>query len=263
MRCSSALAALVLSACAPARADPPPPWRALAPGLRWMELRESFADEAGTPRAHAWVIARLDLRVRPLTVTRLRSARLMELADDPRALLVVNAGFFEPDHRPSGLLRVGARTLGEPAPRGGSGVLVVRDGRATLLARESLDGGALAPSELALQCGPRLVETDGRAGVHRDDGRRFARTVACLRDGGRTLDLIATWRLDAPMSGPGLRDLALRLTRGDLSAPAGCEAALNLDGGPSTGVFARDQGRRWRYTHPAQGPTPWVLVARR
>ena len=41
--------------------------------------------------------------------------------------------------------------------------------------------------------------------------------------------------------------------------PAGCEMALNLDGGPSTGVIVR--GAR-DARNPALGPVPWVLVAR-
>lgn len=266
-----ALALALAAGCEPARADPPQAararapqaaWRTLAPGLRWRESRERFADEAGAPRESAWVVARVDLSRRSLEVVRSTNDRVDGVAGRP--LLSVNAGFFEPDLRPSGALQSRGVALGVAGPRGGSGVLVIEGGRARLLGREVLDGGApWGPAALVLQCGPRLVEGDGRVGIYRDDGRRFARTVACLRDGGRTLDLIATWQVDAPLRGPGLRDLAVRLARGDETAARGCEAALNLDGGPSTGIAARSRGDAWRYAHDALGPTPWLLIARR
>lgn len=265
------LALALAAGCEAARADPPraeraeprpAAWRALAPGLRWRESRERFADESGAPRETAWVVARVDLSRRSLEVVRSANDRVDGVAGRP--LLSVNGGFFEPDLSPSGALRSGGVALGVAGPRGGSGVLVIEGGRGRLLEREALDGGApWGPAALVLQCGPRLVERDGSVGIHRDDGRRFARTAACLRDGGRTLDLIAAWQLDAPLRGPGLRDLAVRLARGDETSARGCEAALNLDGGPSTGIAARSRAGPWRYQHDALGPTPWLLIARR
>lgn len=253
----------MLAGCDAARADPSEVgWRELAPGARWFEGRERFTDERGGLFDAVWVVARVDLRRRSFEIVRSLNDRIDGVSHDP--LISINAGFFEPDRRPSGALRSGGVVFGAPGVRGGSGVLVIEARRARLLNREALDApNALGERALVLQCGPRLVETDGRAGVYRDDGRRFARTVACLRDEGRTLDLIATWQADAPLRGPGLRDLAQRLARADATAPRGCEAALNLDGGPSTGIAARDLAGRWRYAHQALGPTPWLIVARR
>lgn len=271
MRAARALLPFALLACRAASADPSPAppraspaWRALAPGVRWMETRARFADEGGAAREGAWVVARIDLSRASLGIVRSPNDRPDGVAPLRDVVLAVDAGFFEPDHTPSGLLASGAALHGALGPRGGSGVLFVRDGRARLLAREALDGGApWSGASIAVQCGPRLIEADGRVGVHRDDGRRFARTVACVRDGGRTLDLIATWQLDAPLRGPGLYELARRLAGPSPTGDGGCEAALNLDGGPSTGVFARAANGRWRYVHDAVGPTPWLLVARR
>lgn len=264
MRFSSALAAAACaSTVALAFADPPPPWRELGPGLRWIETRESFPDERGALRPHVWVVGRLDLRRANLQVHRAENTRVGDGLFDPRALLAFNAGFFEPDHRASGVLRSGGRAWGEAGPAGGSGLLVVHQGVGRLEPRDRLDGGVpYAPEDLVVQCGPRLVEPGGQVGVYRDDGRRFARTALCLRDQGRTLDVILTWEEGAPLRGPGLLHLAHRLGRADLTAARGCEAALNLDGGPSTGVTARAGRGRWSFVHEALGPTPWLLVAR-
>lgn len=271
MRARGALLSLALLACravsadpAPSSARPPTPWRTLSPGVRWMETRARFADEGGVARASAWVVARVDLARTSLGIVRSPNDRPDGVEPLRDVVLAIDAGFFEPDHSPSGLLASGAALHGALGPRGGSGVLVVRAGRARVVAREGIDGGApWAGATLAVQCGPRLIEADGAVGIHRDDGRRFARTVACVRDGGRTLDLIATWQLDAPLRGPGLYELARDLAGPSPTGDPGCEAALNLDGGPSTGVFARAANGRWRYVHDPVGPTPWLLVARR
>lgn len=264
MRFPSALAAAACASCVGlCLADPPPAWRELGPGVRWIETQTSFPDERGALRPHAWVVARLDLRRANLEVRRAVNTRVGDGLFDRRVLLAFNAGFFEPDHRASGALRSGGRAWGEPGPRGGSGLLVVRQGVGRLEPRERLDGGVpYAPDDLVVQCGPRLVEPGGQVGVYRDDGHRFARTALCLRDQGRTLDVIFAWEEGAPLRGPGLLHLAQRLGRADVTAARGCEAALNLDGGPSTGVVARAGRGGWRFLHDALGPTPWLLVAR-
>jgi hypothetical protein len=225
-------------------------WSTLAPGLRWTQVDPQF-DEA--PTRLAWSVLRVDLSRWSMRAERSPDGALILPAG---ARAAVNGGFFEPDGSPSGVLVSAGQTFGRYAARGGSGVLAVRDGRATV------DVAAGFPEDfqgdLAVQCGPRLVERGGVIGVHRDDGRRFARTAACVRDDGRTLDLVLTWCVDDAMRGPGLLWLARRLAgpspTGD---PGGCELALNLDGGPSTGLLLEPGAG-----HDAVGPTPWLLTVR-
>lgn len=245
------------SATLPVAASAPTPtavtWTTAAPGLAWTTV-DPGVDEP--PARLAWTVLRVDLSRWSLRVERSPDDRVGGVAIDPTVAAAVNAGFFEPDHSPSGLLVCGRETLGRYAPRGGSGVLTLRGGLA------SVEASAGQPEDftgdLAVQCGPRLVEEGGLVGVHRDDGRRFARTAACVRDGGRTLDLVATWEPDAPVRGPGLLWLSRRLAGPSPTGDArGCERALNLDGGPSTGLYVRGGP-----SHPAPGPTPWVLTVR-
>ncbi|MEI8255422.1 MAG: phosphodiester glycosidase family protein, partial [Deltaproteobacteria bacterium] len=174
-------------------------------------------------------------------------------------LFAVDAGFFTEDMRPSGTLISRGVSLGSADARGGSGVLVIRRGRAELL--ESAAPPSTEPSiDLAVQCGPRLVERDGTVGIHRDDGRRFARTGACLRDDGRTLDVVIAYWRDDPMRGPGLLGFSQRLAAPSaVGDPRGCESALNLDGGPSTGVYVRGAPAA---SHDAIGPVPYALAVR-
>jgi hypothetical protein len=172
-----------------------------------------------------------------------------------RAAIV--AGFFESDKRPSGILEAGGQVLGQHHLHAGSGVLVVRDGRARVVAAASAER-EWAGADLAVQCGPRLVEAGPAVGVYSDRGDRYARAAACVRDGGATVDFIVTWSLSQPLRGPGLLSFAQLLAGPSPAGDAtGCEVALNLDGGPSAGIVVdrSDIG-----SHPAVGPVPWAIV---
>jgi len=118
-----------------------------------------------------------------------------------------------------------------------SGGVVTWDGdRAKLWESESFampDG-----ARFAVQCRPRLVVA-GAPNVKSDDGHRSERTALCLRDGGRSIDVVIVKGASGgggESAGPSLFALGRYL------AQRGCEDALNLDGGPSTGVAWRENG---------------------
>jgi len=251
------------------------PWAELAPGARWSKATVRLtpapdpAHPGEAPRTLLWVVARLDPARVELAVERTPGDRLEPFAERARdAVLVTDSGFFEPDYAPSGVVISCGRAVHGPGPRGGSGVLALGAALAAVVPVDTRDGGTFAHDggvTTAVQCGPRLVEAGGAPGVHRHDGRFAARTVACVRDGGRTLDVIAAWDVEDGLRGPELYDLASALAGpSPVGDPVGCEAALNLDGGPSTGVFLRDVagGGRTVFRHAPLRPTPWAIVAR-
>lgn len=252
------------------------PWTPLAPGARWSRVKlrlvpaPSEAHRDAAPQVLHWIVARLDVTRVDATVEPVGgSRRLAPFAARTRdAIVVTDSGFFEADGRPSGVVISRGVALHGPGPRGGSGVLAFTDARVAVLPVDTRDGGGFTPDgslRTAVQCGPRVVERDGAPGIRGHDGRFAARTVACVRDRGQTLDLVATWDEADGLAGPELYDLATLLAgpspTGD---PAGCEAALNLDGGPSTGIFLRDLAgdRSLTYDRSPPGPTPWALVVR-
>jgi hypothetical protein len=241
------------------RKPAPPPPSAPASSLVAVSNGVSYArterrDRRG--RNTEWFVLRLALGAVDLDVRRPPNARLERLAQDPSVVAAVNGGFFEADGSASGLLVSRGQRIGELDPRGGSGVLVVGRRGARLVpsdgAFESTAG------DVVLQCGPRLVEPDGSLGIRSDDGKRAARTVACVRDAGRELDFVLAWTRNSDHDGPGLFEMAewLRepLVDGDGS---GCEAALNLDGGPSTGVVVRGSPGELRKPY---GRVPWAIA---
>lgn len=144
------------------------------------------------------------------------------------ALAVVNGGYFEADFRPTTWLVDNGLELAPKADTSKGGVLALGAGG---LYVGPVAGLAFAPL-LAVQSFPLVVEGEGQAGVYRDDGRRAARTVACLVGSALHLIVIAAPRGD----GPTLFETAA-LLREPPPAGFGCRRALNLDGGPSSGVW--------------------------
>jgi uncharacterized protein YigE (DUF2233 family) len=177
------------------------------------------------------------------------STRFDEVLARSSARLVVNGGFFAPDGGPLGLAISDGKTLSRFSPEMSGGVLWIREGVAHLSATEEYQAG---PADFAIQCRPRLV-VGSRVNIRSDDGRHAARTAVCLRDEGRTVDVLAaTGEHDAP--GPTLFELATELVG------LGCEEALNLDGGPSTGWAEKDDGGV--SFDPPRGPVRHVVVVK-
>lgn len=144
------------------------------------------------------------------------------------ASLAINAGFFDPSFAPEGLVVSGGVETSTLVPSLSGGVLSIRDHLARLEATESYAPDPL--STFAVQCRPRLVVASAR-NIASDDGRRAARTALCIR-AAHQLDIVV-----APAAhdgGPTLYQLAEALVS------HGCTEALNLDGGPSTGIAWHD-----------------------
>lgn len=156
-----------------------------------------------------------------------RGAPLAKLL--PQAgLAVINGGYFEADFKPSTWVKTGGVELSRKSDTSKGGVLAVGSGGTYL---GPFSGLSFEPT-FAVQSFPLVVEADGKPGIHRDDGRRAARTIACLV--GRSLHFMV---ITAPRGeGPTLFESASLLAD---PAPRGfgCRVALNLDGGPSTGVW--------------------------
>ncbi len=234
---------------------PAPSASAAAVGLTLTPREPGFSTAKGRLGQHEWHVARIDLRRARLGIRALESRKLSDSLDAPRLSMAVNGGFFDRDFSASGLLLTGGTKLAEPRRGGGSGILTVHDSRAELYARDDV----LPPNlDFAVQCGPRLIERDGSVGIHRNDEKRAARTVACIRDAGRTLDLLIVFTPELPGDGPTLFELSRRLSTPLVAGDdSGCGSALNLDGGPSTGMIVR-AAPELRYD--PVGPVPFALV---
>lgn len=148
------------------------------------------------------------------------------------ATLVVNGGFFDAKHEVMGVLVSDGRALSPKSDALGGGVFTIANGVASLQATETY----AAPEDLvfAVQAKPRLV-VDAKSNIGAGNEKNAERTALCSRDHGATLEVVLA-RGDKPGDGPSLALFA------DMLVSRGCEEALNLDGGPSTGAAWRSEG---------------------
>ena len=141
-----------------------------------------------------------------------------------------NGGFFEQrPFAPVGLLLCNGQPVGQLNPTSWMrGVFAVRSQQASL---ESTDTFRASPDLTdAVQSGPWLVRT-GRVETDNENSRMAPRTFICHDQRGN-------WALGA--SGPcTLRELAALLKDGRITSILDIHDALNLDGGPSTGLWCQ------------------------
>ncbi len=195
-------------------ASPAPSWSAMATGAERATLLAADGQTRielyrfDLARFRADVVVGVGAPPHPETAAQLRTRT--------GAAAVVNGGFFDEHRAPLGLRIASGATRSTLRPNADWGVLLLSDGLARIVHTRELTG--LAASG-AIQVGPRLVVTGAALGLK---PQRARRTAVALDHGGHRLTLVI---VDAPIDA---NELAQRL------AAAGFEAALALDGGPST-----------------------------
>jgi hypothetical protein len=200
---------------------------------------------------------------KPMLLLNDKQASLADLA--PEALVVINAGFFTKERRPTGLLVSEGHVLSPfvaQAGGAGSGVFLVEGGHAHLIERDKLSRKSYDHVELGIQAGPRIIEPTGGYGILSDDGARANRTVIGVNEEGRMIIAVVLGPSGWP-TGPTLFELQHLLGPGGLGLHASQLAfrmALNLDGGPSTGLHVRAAAHR--FDAPESAPVHSVLALR-
>ncbi|MFQ6102046.1 MAG: phosphodiester glycosidase family protein [Anaerolineae bacterium] len=170
--------------------------------------------------------------------------------------LVVNAGFFTPEHRTIGLLIREGRVYGssfDPDEKFPGLFAVTTDGRVEIrsLQEQSYEPGE--PLWQAVESFPLLVRPGPTLGFSPDAFGDYParRTVVAQDRDGRILFVVAS------QGHFSLHELATFLIESDLDL----EVALNLDGGRSTGLWL--QAGDTRVEIDSLVPVPSVIIAER
>jgi hypothetical protein len=166
--------------------------------------------------------------------------------------VVVNGGYFRRDaggYAPAGLIVADGVTYGS-SYGGFAGMLAVGAAGPELRWLKENPYDPAEPLRAALQSFPLLIKPGGGIGFpeESDDGIRARRTVIAADRTGRFLILVAAKGCFT------LRRLSVYLYESDLDL----DIALNLDGGPSTGLAVKDPAERIE----AGSPLPIVLLLR-
>lgn len=159
---------------------------------------------------------------------------LADAARDEGAMLAINGGYFDDAFLPVGLIRINDQETGSLLDQPPLSGLVVIDSAGTINVAKR-DPAALSFAASAFQAGPFLIEPGGEVGIHSSDGKAAERTILAMDD--RNVFVI----LMTPVT---LFDAADALIAWPALGGASLDRALNLDGGPSSGVIIDAAGSR-------------------
>jgi len=202
--------------------------------------------------AESMYILRLDQNLFRLDIAYNETPKeLKNWQSETKAIVVVNGGYFRIENDKyitNGLTIAGGKTLGNSYDVF-AGMLVINETGAELrwLANKPYD---LNEEPLAaLQSFPVLVKPVGKIGFPEqyEDGVQARRTVIGQDTNGRILFIVASKGYFT------LHQLSVYLTKSDLNL----DIAINLDGGPSSGILVANS----QEIIPAQTPLPLVILA--
>ena len=169
---------------------------------------------------------------------------------ETNALMVVNGGFFRVENEkyiPNGLTILNGQVFGSSYDSFG-GMLAINDQWSEVRGNAQKPYYPGEPLWAGLQSFPLLVKPGGQLGfpAESEDNVRARRTAVAQDKEGRLVFLIT------PRGYFTLHQLSLYLTESDLNL----EIALNLDGGPSSGIMLAEP----REVIPSQVLLPIVIL---
>ena len=205
-------------------------WQSIAPGVEYRELKIDQGDRSDRLR-----IARIDPAQTRLHVLYDpdRSRRVSEWLSTSNALLAVNGNYFDPQNQALGLVVQDGQRRGGVVYEGFGGMFAV-NGDAARVRWNVTDPYLGEPLTDALQNFPMLVLPGGSPNLEIDDnGRRSLRTAVGQDRSGRIVFVVS------PAPTFTLTEYGQWLAASDLDL----DAALNLDGGTSSGLVLRSGQR--------------------
>lgn len=219
-------------------------WQDLRPGLEKRTI--NLVDDDGTWQENVTILRLEPDRFRFEVAYQPGDARsLVTWQEETGALLVVNGGFFTAEYVATGIVVAGGQAQGT-SYEGFGGMLAVTERGPTLRWLRADPYRVQEPLLFALQSFPMLITPGGVPAPTEDGGGRSRRTVVAQDRRGRFLFLVANRGHFA------LRTLSDFLVASDLQL----DAALNLDGGTSSGMLLADPALHV----PALVPLPTVIT---
>jgi uncharacterized protein YigE (DUF2233 family) len=203
-------------------------WQPIVNGI---ELRRLLVELNGVSN-RLW-IARVDpTRVHfRVLYDRSNPRPLSEWFANNKLLLAVNAGYFTEDYHATGLIVSDGARSGQ-SYTGFGGMFAVQNDRAEVRWLVAKPYNPAEPLRQAVQAFPMLAHSGGKPGIDQDDGDLARRTAIGQDRKGRIVFVVSP---DAFFT---LKTFAAFLAASDLEL----DTALNLDGGPSSGILIAGRG---------------------
>ncbi len=226
-----ALAALLLSlpVWAGSAQRAAPEWKRIADGVDYATFSFSPSPEDPSTAIHAFRVDPRKLKLDVVTAKDEQSgSTAAELARRSGASLVINGGFFTPDHRSIGLIVKDGRELSPLHRTSWWSVFSISGETPAIHSLKDFPGPSSV--RMALQVGPRLA-VEGRIPKLKENVA--ARSAVGITRGGEVVIAIT--------QGPGISmtELARRMSMSGSEGGLSCPDAMALDGGSSSQIHAK------------------------
>jgi uncharacterized protein YigE (DUF2233 family) len=223
-------------------------WRTVSDGFLYKKITVAHRADLEKPSApgsvHLLLINPSKFRLSVATAGQfgLSSADAKTYAEKSGAVAAINGGFFTPDYKPLGLIVNNGKTDNAIKWVSWWHVFQVTDGRAQVVTKPEF---LLTPgTEMAIEAGPRLlVAGEPPATLKPSSAERSA--IGVTANG---MIIIAATEA-APL---GMKEFA------GILKDAGCQDALNLDGGSSTQIYVDING--FKLHRPGFGPVADAVI---
>ncbi|MBC7473633.1 MAG: phosphodiester glycosidase family protein [Candidatus Sericytochromatia bacterium] len=223
---ASSISSLVVQSQPKNSENHPLQWEHLYQGVDFIQMEYGKWFKKG----HLYAIKLSNTRKLRFLVDNKNITSLKDLEDKYKPLIVVNGGYFQENFLPSGLLKIKNKVIGQFNKSGGSGILAIKDQDVKIFHKKQINIYKNSYPDL-MQNGPLLVEKNGQMGIYADDHEYNARTAIGLTKDNKILIIVA----DRAAS-PSLWELSSLLTKEESKGGFACKSAINMDGGPSTGL---------------------------
>ncbi len=174
--------------------------------------------------------------------------RISDWAASVKPVALINGGYFDEKKKATALVIFDGIAQGSSYKGFGGMVVVNQQGGFELRSLRQQPYDPAEPLQQAMQSAPMLIQPGGVLSDLQADDKRSRRTVIARDTRGRILLIVC----DFPVF--TLKELARLLKESDLEL----DAALNLDGGSSTGMYLRTSSMK--FTIDSFDTVPLVLV---
>jgi len=214
-------------------------WKEIASGLSYRHFKILLAHSQAKDSPKDFLVVRIDPKKFQFTIhqseSKEQASSIQAIHKEENALLSFNGAFFDKDFKPLGLLvHHGDLLFKLSSSQLMNGVFTIGSKRDAKLFKAQ---GFLLPenTQFALQNGPILLDENGEIQIAQDTGKKASRTILALDKEGNIVLIIVKQSLLNSENMVSLYEIAHALKESEL-VEFGLHSALNLDGGPSTGV---------------------------
>ena len=220
-------------------------WQPVDTALEFRQVRLTAGQQSGDVS-----IIRLDPTAYHIRVAydTANAGRVSEWAAAVKPVALINGGFFDAEKKATALVIFDGIVRGESYEGFGGMVVINSDGAFELRSLRQQPYDPQEPLRQAMQSAPMLIQPGGTISDLEADDERARRSAIARDTSGRILLIACDWPAFT------LDELATLLKESDLEI----DAALNLDGGRSTGLYLQTPGMR--FLMDSFDSVPLVLV---